>query len=181
VVSKLEKQVKVQLSEDNHRNMVNKFEKGSTTTKLASQQHKLPHHKKQQKVIEDEKIEYSRSAHLNLRRPHIKNIIGYKMGDKHNSRVNNNGKEFIKFIKANAHQEKQDNKATNHVSYASKFNVNVSHIPYHVFYASYVLMRNKFGKVIAMYVGPHHKRPKTCVQVPKTLVTNMRGPKQVGC
>jgi hypothetical protein len=37
-------------------------------------------------------------------RPHIKNIIGYKSDDKHNSRVNSNDKEFIKFTKGNSHQ-----------------------------------------------------------------------------
>jgi hypothetical protein len=81
------------------------------------------------------------------------------MGDKHNSRVNNNDKEFIKFIKDNSHQEKQDNKTSNHVSYASKFNTNASH----AFDASYVFLRNKFGKIIALYVGLHYKRPKTYV------------------
>lgn len=104
-------------------------------------------------IIEDEKIKYVRSANLNARRPHVKSDIGYKMVDKHNLRLNNNGKEFIKFTKVNFHQEKQDNKATNHVSYTSKFNTNVSHIPYmsyHDFDVSYILMRNKFGKIIAM-------------------------------
>jgi hypothetical protein len=37
---------------------------------------------------------------------------------------------------------------------------------YHAFDASYVLMRNKYGKVIALFVGSHHKKPKTCVWVP---------------
>jgi hypothetical protein len=32
---------------------------------------------------------------------------------------------------------------------------------YHDFDVSYVLMRNKLGKIIALYVGPHHKRSKT--------------------
>jgi hypothetical protein len=40
-------------------------------------------------------------------------------------------------------------------------------------------MRNKFDKVVALYVGPQHKRLKTCVWMPKYLVTNIRGPKQV--
>jgi hypothetical protein len=72
--------------------MVNKLEKGSNFTKRAYQQSdKAQPLKKQQNTIEDEKIEYARSAYLNERRPHIKNGIGYKMGDKHNSRVNNNG------------------------------------------------------------------------------------------
>jgi hypothetical protein len=49
---------------------------------------------------------------------------------------------------------------------------------YHDFDASYVLMRNKFGIVVAIYVGPHHKRSKTCVWVPKCLVANIKGPKK---
>jgi hypothetical protein len=59
---------------------------------------------------------------------------------------------------------------------------NASKLPTNHFYdfnASYVIMRNKFGRVFAKYVGPHHKSPKTCVWVPKSLVTNVRGPKQV--
>jgi hypothetical protein len=40
-------------------------------------------------------------------------------------------------------------------------------------------MRNKFGKIVDLYVGPHHKKSKTCVWVPKCLVTNMRGPKHI--
>jgi hypothetical protein len=106
---------------------------------------------------------------LNTRRPHIKNCIGYKMGDKHNTRVNNNGQEFIKFTKGNSHQVKQDNKATNYIS-----NVDAN-----AFDASYVLMKNKYGKVIALYIGPCHKRHNTCVWVPKVLVTSVKGPKQV--
>jgi hypothetical protein len=47
---------------------------------------------------------------------------------------------------------------------------------YHDVDASYVLMRNKIGKIITLYVGPHHKRSKTCVWVSKCLVT--KGPNQ---
>jgi hypothetical protein len=50
------------------------------------------HHKKEERANIDEKIEYARSVFLNTRRPHIKNGIGYKSGDKYNSRVNSNGK-----------------------------------------------------------------------------------------
>jgi hypothetical protein len=71
---------------------------------------------------------------------------------------------------------KQDHKATNHVFIVD---ANTSYMPYHAFNASYVLMKNKHGNVIALYVGPHHKRAKTCVWVPKVLVTNVKGPKQV--
>jgi hypothetical protein len=49
---------------------------------------------------------------------------------------------------------------------------------YYDFDASYILMRNKIGKIIALYVGPHHKRSKTCVWVPKYLVTNLKGSNQ---
>jgi hypothetical protein len=121
---------------------------------------KPTHHKKEERANIDEKIEYARSVFLNARRPHIKNGIGYKCGDKHNSRVNSNGKEFIKFSKSNTHQEKKQSlKNTNHVSYASNANASyVSHMSYHEFYASYVIRRNKFGRIVALYVGPHHKR-----------------------
>jgi hypothetical protein len=117
MVSELVKQAKVRHSQDSHRNMVNKLEKGSNVTKQASQQsNKAQPLKKQQKTIEEEKLEYARSAYLNARRSHIKNDIGYKMGDDHNTRVNNNGQEFINFTKVNSHQVKEDNKATNHIS-----------------------------------------------------------------
>jgi hypothetical protein len=160
-VNMLEKQVKSQPSQDNHRNMVNKVEKGRTVPKVAPQHQKKPtHHKKEERANIDEKIEYARSVFLNKRRPHIKNGIGYKSGDKHNSRVNSNGKKFIKFIKGNSHQKKKQSlNNTNHVSYASNANAfYVSHMSYHDFDASYVLMRNKFDRVVALYVGPHHKR-----------------------
>jgi hypothetical protein len=85
----LEKQAKVQPSQDNHRNMVNKLEKGRTMSKIAPKQGKKhTHHKKEEKGNIDEKIEYARSVFLNERRPHIKNEIGYKSADKHNLRVN---------------------------------------------------------------------------------------------
>jgi hypothetical protein len=177
MVSELVKQAKVRPSQDNRRSMVSKLKKGSNFTKRASQQaNKAQPLKRQQNGIEDEKIKYAISAYLNARSPHIKNGIGYKLGDKHNSRVNTNGQEFIKFTKGNSHQVKQDHKETNHVS---NVDANSSYMPYHAFDASYVLMKNKHGKVIALYIGPHHKRSKTCVWVPNVLVSNMKGPKQV--
>jgi hypothetical protein len=161
--------------------MVNKLEKVATVTKQVFQQsNKAQTLKKQQKTIEDEKLDYVKSAYLNATKPHIKNVIGYKVGDKHNSRVNNNGKEFIMFTKGNSHQVKQDNKATNHVSCPSNVDANAYYILYHAFDASYVLMRNQYGRDIALYVGPHHKRPKTCVWVPKVFVTNVKGPNKFG-
>jgi hypothetical protein len=49
---------------------------------------------------------------------------------------------------------------------------------YHDFDASYVLMINKLGKIIALHVGPHHKRSRTYVWVPKCLATNLIGSNQ---
>jgi hypothetical protein len=124
---------------------------------------KPTHDKKEEKVNIDKNIEYARSVFLNARRPHIKNGIGYKNGDKHNSRVNSIGKEFIKFTKTNSHQEKKQSlNNTKHVSYASNASY-VSHMSYYEFDACYVLMRNKFGRIVALYIGPHHKRSKTCL------------------
>jgi hypothetical protein len=62
------------------------------------------------------------------------------------------------------------------VSYSYTNTSHVSHVSYHDFDASDVLIRNKLGKNIALHVGPHHKRSNTCVWVPKYLVTNLRGP-----
>jgi hypothetical protein len=44
--------------------------------------------------------------------------------------------------------------------------------------ASYVLT-NKSGKIVAKYVGGKHKGSKTCVWVPKVLVSNVKGPKTI--
>jgi hypothetical protein len=173
-MNKLKKQPKVQPPQDNHNNMVKKLEKGKTAPKIASQPPK-----KQVQKEKDEKVEYAWSVFLNARRPHIKIETGYKNGDKHNSRVNRRGQEFIKFTKANIQQERKPSiKTTNNASYSYNNASHVSYMSYHDFDASYVLMRNKFGKVIVLYVGPHNKRSKTCEWVPKLLVTNFRGPNQ---
>jgi hypothetical protein len=162
-VNKLQKQAKVQPRQDNCINMVKKLEKEKTIPKIVSQPLK-----KQGQKERDEKVEYARSIFLNARRPHIKSGIDYNNGDKHNSRVNTKGQEFIKFTKANVQQEKKQSiKTTNNVSYYYGNASHVSHMSYHDFDASYVLMRNKIGKIIALHVGPHHKRSKTCVWVPR--------------
>jgi hypothetical protein len=73
---------------------------------------------------------------------HIKNGIGYKSEDKHNSRVNSNDKEFIRFTNGNSPQDKkQILNNTNHASYVNASYV--SHMSYHNFDASYVLMKKK--------------------------------------
>jgi hypothetical protein len=55
---------------------------------------------------------------------------------------------------------------------------NNHNIPFKTFDASYVLT-NKSGKVVAKYVVGKHKGSKTCVWVPKVLVSNVKGPKTV--
>jgi hypothetical protein len=49
-------------------------------------------------------------------------------------------------------------------------------ISFKTFDASFVLT-NKSSKVVAKYVGGKHKGSKTCVWVPKVLVSNVKGPK----
>jgi hypothetical protein len=53
---------------------------------------------------------------------------------------------------------------------------NEHNISFKTFGASYVLT-SKSGKVVDKYVGGKHKSPKTCVWVPKVLVSNVKGPK----
>jgi hypothetical protein len=55
---------------------------------------------------------------------------------------------------------------------------NEPNISFKTFDASYVLT-NKLGKVVAKYVGGKHKGSKTCVWVPKVLVSNVKGAKIV--
>jgi hypothetical protein len=55
---------------------------------------------------------------------------------------------------------------------------NEPNISFKTFDASYVLT-NKSGKVVAKYVGGKHKSSKTCVWVPKVLVSNVKGSKTV--
>jgi 3D (Asp-Asp-Asp) domain-containing protein len=55
---------------------------------------------------------------------------------------------------------------------------NDHNISFKTFDASYVLT-NKSGKVVAKYVGGKHKGSKTCVWVPKVLISNVKGPKTI--
>jgi hypothetical protein len=55
---------------------------------------------------------------------------------------------------------------------------NDHNVSFKTFDASYMLT-NKSGKVVAKYVGGKHKGSKTCVWVPKVLVSNVKGPKTV--
>jgi hypothetical protein len=68
-----------------------------------------------------------------------------------------------------------------HIKIPKKKIVNASNehdISFKTFDASYVLT-NKSGKVVAKYIRGKHKSPKTCVWVPKVLVSNVKGPKTV--
>jgi hypothetical protein len=56
---------------------------------------------------------------------------------------------------------------------------NDHNISFKTFDASYVLT-NKSGKIVAKYVGGKHKSPKTCVWVPKVLVSNSKDPRLFG-
>jgi hypothetical protein len=70
---------------------------------------------------------------------------------------------------------------TTHVKMPKKKIPNASNdhnISFKTFDASYVLT-NKSGKVVAKYVGGKHMNPKTCVWVPKVLVSNVKGPKTI--
>jgi hypothetical protein len=55
---------------------------------------------------------------------------------------------------------------------------NKPNISFKTFDASYVLT-NKSSKVVAKYVGGKHKGSKTCVWIPKVLVSNVKGPKTI--
>jgi hypothetical protein len=55
---------------------------------------------------------------------------------------------------------------------------NEPNVSFNTFDAPYVLT-NKSGKVVAKYVGGKHKGSKTCVWVPKVLVSNVKGPNTV--
>jgi hypothetical protein len=100
---------------------------------------------------------------MNVRISHIKNGIGYKTSNQHNTRVNTKVQEFIKFTKGNVQQEKKQSiKTTNKVSYSYANASHVSHMSYHDFDASY--------KIVVLHVGPHHKRLEACVGCPSALL-----------
>jgi hypothetical protein len=70
---------------------------------------------------------------------------------------------------------------TTHVKMPKKKIVDASNehsISFKTFDASFILT-NKSGKIVAKYVGGNHKSPKTCVWVPKVLVSNVKGPKTI--
>ena len=62
---------------------------------------------------------------------------------------------------------------------ATKAKKGKKHMPQKSFYVDYVLTWNRYGKVVAKYVGPRttNNSIKRSVWVPKVLVTNTLGPK----
>jgi hypothetical protein len=78
-------------------------------------------------------------------------------------------------------KEASSSRHSAHIKIPKKNIVNASNehsISFKTFDASFVLT-NKSGKVVVKYVGGKHKSPKTCVWVPKVLVSNVKGPKTV--
>jgi hypothetical protein len=77
--------------------------------------------------------------------------------------------------------EASSSRQSTHVKLSKKKTPTTSNEPnisFKTFDASYVLT-NKSGKVVAKYVGGKHKGSKTCVWVPKVLVSNIKGPKTI--
>jgi hypothetical protein len=77
--------------------------------------------------------------------------------------------------------EASSSRHTTHIKMPKKKIVNASNehrISFKTFDASFVLTK-KSGKVFAKYVGGKHRSPKTCVWVPKVLVSNVKGLKTV--
>jgi hypothetical protein len=77
--------------------------------------------------------------------------------------------------------EASSSRHSTHIKMPKKKIANASNkhsISFKTFDASFVLT-NKSGKVVAKYVGGKHKSPKTCVWIPKVLVSNVKGPKTV--
>jgi 3D (Asp-Asp-Asp) domain-containing protein/cell division septum initiation protein DivIVA len=77
--------------------------------------------------------------------------------------------------------EASSSKQSTHVKLPKKKTPTASNdhnVSFKTFDASYVLT-NKSGKIVAKYVGGKHKGSKTCVWVPKVLVSNVKGPKTV--
>jgi hypothetical protein len=77
--------------------------------------------------------------------------------------------------------EASSSRHSTHIKIPKKKIANASNehnISFKTFDASYMLT-NKSGKIVAKYVGGKHKSHKTCVWVPKVLVSNVKGPKTV--
>jgi hypothetical protein len=93
------------------------------------------------------------------------------------SRKSHSGSHHAFMYKSEASSSRQSTRA----KIPKKKTPNASNEPiisFKTFDASYVLT-NKSGKIVAKYAGGKHKGSKTCVWVPKVLVSNVKGPKIV--
>jgi hypothetical protein len=152
--------------------------------------------------LDNEKFKFARIMLYSGRRPGIKDGIGFQKGD--NVKLNAHLKRLSNFVKGKPPMP-QDNEGyilypvgypehkirrihsrkshsgPNHAKLPKKKTPIASNEPsisFKTFDASYVLT-NKSGKVVAKYVGGKHKGSKTCVWVPKVLISNVKGPKTV--
>ena len=101
----------------------------------------------------------------------------------HKGEKKNQASSHVKFIKRGttcdegakigASSSKQDKFKTSSKSQTQEPSSHVS------FYVDFVLTRNHRGKVVAKFVGhcTFHTKVKSCVWVPKVLVTNVLAPK----
>jgi cell division protein FtsL len=149
--------------------------------------------------IENEKFKFARSMLYNGRCPGIKDDIGFLQvsnvklnAPKRLSNFANYPEHKIRRINARkphsvSHHafmyknEASSSRHSTHVKMSKKKTLvasNEHNVSFKTFDASYVLTK-KSGKIVAKYVGGKHKGSKTCVWVPKVLVSNIKGPKTV--
>jgi hypothetical protein len=141
------------------------------------------------------------------RRPGIKDVIGFQQGDNVKLNASKKLSNFVKgkapMAQANEgyilypagyieHKIRRIHSMKSHSgshhafmykSEASSFRQspiasNEPNVSFKTFDASYVLT-NKSEKVVAKYIGGKHKGSKTCVWLPKVLVSNVKGLKTV--
>jgi 3D (Asp-Asp-Asp) domain-containing protein len=96
-------------------------------------------------------------------------------------RINAKKSHFVSHHAFMYKNEASSSRHSTHVKMPKKKTPTASNEPkisFKTFDTSYVLT-NKSGKVVAKYVGDKHKGSKTCVWVPKVLVSNVKGPKTV--
>jgi hypothetical protein len=93
------------------------------------------------------------------------------------SRKSHSGSHHAFMYKSEASSSRQSTHAKL-LKKKSPITSNEPNVSFKTFDASYVLT-NKSGKVVAKYIGGIHKGSKTCVWVPKVLVSNVKGPKTI--
>jgi hypothetical protein len=155
--------------------------------------------------LENEKFKFARSMLYSGRRPGIKNGIGFQKGD--NVKLNVSSKRLSNFVKGKApmaqdnegyilylvgypehkirriHSRKSHSGSRHAFMYKSEASSSRqstrAKLPKRKTPIASNVLTNKSGKIVAKYVGGKHKGSKTCVWVPKVLVSNVKGPKTV--